>query len=154
MLEAVSCGGVVIYKGKVLLLYKNQNKKYAGWVLPKGTLEDGETFTQTATREVLEEAGVDAKILSYLGSTRYTFKIGDTPVDKVVHWHLMSASSFQCKPQQEEFFMDGGYYKKHEAFHLLKYNDERQMLLRAFDEYDALKKRHKQYHASPSKQIK
>ena len=40
MIEAVSCGGVVIYKWKILLLYKNQNGRYMGWVLPKGTVED------------------------------------------------------------------------------------------------------------------
>ena len=37
MIEAVSCGGVVIFRGKVLLLYKNYKNKYEGWVLPKGT---------------------------------------------------------------------------------------------------------------------
>ena len=53
MIEAVSCGGVVIYKWKILLLYKNQNGRYMGWVLPKGTVEEGETYRQTALREVM-----------------------------------------------------------------------------------------------------
>ena len=44
MIEAVSCGGVVIFRGKVLLLYKNYRNKYEGWVLPKGTVEEGEDF--------------------------------------------------------------------------------------------------------------
>ena len=57
MIEAVSCGGVVIYKWKILLLYKNQNGRYMGWVLPKGTVEEGETYRQTALREVKEENG-------------------------------------------------------------------------------------------------
>lgn len=57
MIEAVSCGGVVIYKWKILLLYKNQNGRYMGWVLPKGTVEEGETYRQTALREVKEESG-------------------------------------------------------------------------------------------------
>jgi ADP-ribose pyrophosphatase YjhB (NUDIX family) len=57
---AVSCGGVVIYKGKVLLLYKNQNGKYMGWVMPKGTLEANETHKQAALREVKEESGVSS----------------------------------------------------------------------------------------------
>lgn len=52
MIEAVSCGGIVIYKWKILLLYKNQNGRYMGWVLPKGTVEEGETYRQTALREV------------------------------------------------------------------------------------------------------
>ena len=42
MLEATSCGGVVIFRGKILVLYKNYKNKYEGWVLPKGTVEPGE----------------------------------------------------------------------------------------------------------------
>ena len=57
MSEAVSCGGVVIFRGKVLVLYKNFMNSRDGWVLPKGTVEKGETYEQTAVREVNEEAG-------------------------------------------------------------------------------------------------
>ena len=56
MSEAVSCGGVVIFRGKVLVLYKNFMNSRDGWVLPKGTVEKGETYEQTAVREVNEEA--------------------------------------------------------------------------------------------------
>ena len=42
MIEATSCGGVVIFRGKILVLYKNYKNKYEGWVLPKGTVEAGE----------------------------------------------------------------------------------------------------------------
>ena len=34
MSEAVSCGGVVIYRSKVLVLYKNFMNSRDGWVLP------------------------------------------------------------------------------------------------------------------------
>ena len=50
MIEATSCGGVVIFRGKILLLYKNYHHHYDGWVLPKGTVEEGETFDETAIR--------------------------------------------------------------------------------------------------------
>ena len=55
MIEATSCGGVVIYRGKILTLYKSYKNKYEGWVLPKGTVEEGETYQQTALRERSEE---------------------------------------------------------------------------------------------------
>ena len=42
MQKAVSCGGVVIFRGKILTLYKNYKNRYEGWVLPKGTVEQGE----------------------------------------------------------------------------------------------------------------
>ena len=67
MIEATSCGGVVIFRGKILLLYKNYKNKYEGWVLPKGTVEQGEEYPQTATREVRVETGVDAQIIKYVG---------------------------------------------------------------------------------------
>ena len=67
MIEAVSCGGVVFYRGKILLLYKNYRGRYEGWVLPKGTVEPGEEYPQTALREVKEETGVTAKSLLPVG---------------------------------------------------------------------------------------
>ena len=140
MIEAVSCGGVVICRWKILLLYKNQNGRYMGWVLPKGTVEEGETFKETALREVCEESGSHGHIIKYIGKTQYVFRGNDDMVNKSVHWYLMSADSFYCKPQSEEFFADAGFYKFHEAYHLLKFNDERQMLKRAFLEYADMKK--------------
>ena len=44
MIEATSCGGVVIFRGKILVLYKSYKNKYEGWVLPKGTVEAGEEY--------------------------------------------------------------------------------------------------------------
>lgn len=138
MIEAVSCGGIVIHKWKILLLYKNQNGKYIGWVLPKGTVEEGESFKETAIREVNEEAGAEGNIIKYIGRTQYMFKGNSDMINKTVHWYLMSADSFFCKPQKEEFFADSGFYKFHEAYHLLKFNDERQILKRAYFEYSQL----------------
>ena len=139
MKDAVSCGGVVMHRGKVLLLYKNQNGKYIGWVLPKGTVEPDESFRQTALREVQEETRANAKVVKYLGKTCYTFKTPEEPVSKTVHWYLMIADSYYCRPQAEEFFADAGFYRKHEAYHLLKFSDERQILTRAYNEYERLR---------------
>ena len=76
MIEATSCGGVVIFRGKILLLYKNYKNKYEGWVLPKGTVEEGEEFRDTATREVLEETGAAASIIKYIGKSSIRLPCG------------------------------------------------------------------------------
>jgi len=131
VMEAVSCGGVVFFRGKVLLLYKNQSR-YIGWVLPKGTVEQGESFKQAALREVGEEAGVAAKVVKYIGKTEYNFRGFEDTIYKTVHWYLMSVESYFCKPQTEEFFSDAGFYRQHEAFHLLKFNDEKQIVQKAY----------------------
>ena len=140
MIEATSCGGVVIFRGKVLLLYKNYKNKYEGWVLPKGTVEDGEEFKETAIREVREETGVSASIIKYVGRSQYSFSTSIDVVSKDVHWYLMMADSYYSKPQREEYFLDSGYYKFHEAYHLLKFPNEKQILEKAYAEYDDLKR--------------
>ena len=70
MIEAISCGGVVIFRGKILLLYKNYRNRYEGWVLPKGTVEQGEEYKDTAIREVLEET-IIAQFLQHITGTWY-----------------------------------------------------------------------------------
>ena len=122
MIEATSCGGVVIFRGKILLLYKNYRNRYEGWVLPKGTVESDEEYKDTAIREVKEETGASATIIQY------------------VHWYLMMGESYYSKPQREEYFMDSGFYKYHEAYHLLKFANEKQILEKAYNEYLDLKK--------------
>lgn len=140
MIEATSCGGVVIYRGKILTLYKSYRNKYEGWVLPKGTVEAGERYEDTAIREVREEAGVQASIVKYIGKSQYSFTVPEDTVEKEVHWFLMAADSYYSKPQREEYFVDSGYYKFHEAYHLLKFSNERQILEKAYSEYLNLRK--------------
>ena len=121
MIEATSCGGVVIFRGKILLLYKNYKNRYEGWVLPKGTVEEGEEYKETALREVKEETGAKASIIKYVGKSQYTFNTAHDVVVKDVHWYLMMADSYYSKPQREEYFVDSGFYKYHEAYHLLRF---------------------------------
>ena len=140
MIEATSCGGVVIFRGKILVLYKSYRNKYEGWVLPKGTVEQGETFEQTAAREVLEETGAKAAIVKYIDKSQYTFNVPEDTVVKTVHWYLMMADSYYSKPQREEYFVDSGFYKYHEAYHLLKFANEKMILEKAYKEYLEMKR--------------
>lgn len=140
MIEATSCGGVVIFRGKILLLYKNCRRRYEGWVLPRGTVEEGESYKETALREVREESGAICRIVKYIDKSHYTFEVPEGVVSKDVHWYLMQSENFYSKPQKEEFFQDSGYYKYHEAYHLLKFSNERKILEQAYAEYQDLRK--------------
>lgn len=140
MIEAISCGGVVIFRGKILVLYKNFKNRYEGWVLPKGTVEPGEKYQQTALREVKEETGARASIVKFIGKSQYRFSVPEGEVNKQVYWYLMRGESYYSKPQREEYFVDSGYYKFHEAYHLLKFSNERQILEMAYNEYLDLRK--------------
>ena len=139
-IDATSWGGLVIFRGKILVLYKNFKNRYEGWVLPKGTVEEGEELKDTAVREVKEETGANGKIISYLGTSEYEFHIPDDTVSKTVHWYLMAGDSYYSKPQREEFFTDAGFYKYHEAIFLLKYENERVILEQAYQKYQSLKR--------------
>ena len=61
-------------------------------------------------------------------------------MEKQVHWYLMMANSYYSKPQREEYFVDSGYYKFHEAYHLLKFSNERQILELAYQQYQELRR--------------
>ena len=89
MTKATSCGGVVIFRGKILLLYKSYKNRYDGWVLPKGTVEQGETHEQTALREVKEETGLT--LTSYRARGVITFISNEWGTE---YMHLFTADQF------------------------------------------------------------
>jgi 8-oxo-dGTP pyrophosphatase MutT (NUDIX family) len=80
-----SYGGVVV-RGADVLVITPAGKRVTG--LPKGGMEAGETPEQTAAREVREETGVVANVVSPLGDVRYTYRRGGRRVRKTVHFFL------------------------------------------------------------------
>jgi len=147
MEKNVSCGGIVIHRGKILLLYKKIGNRSDGWVFPKGTVEEGETHEETALREVFEESGAKGTIMGYIGSYSYSFRVHDQIIHKDVHWFLMQSQNYYSHPRQKEFFEDSGYYKYHEAIHLLSYPNEKQILEKAYEEY--LRQKHERIWYEP-----
>ena len=142
MIEATSCGGVVIHRGKISAFVQELQKSITkDGFCRKGLWKLGEEYKETALREVKEESGADASIISYVGKSQYSFTAAGDTVVKDVHWYLMMADSYYSRPQQEEYFVDSGYYKFHEAYHLLKFSNEKQILDRAYSEYIDLRRR-------------
>ena len=73
-------------------------KRYDDWTLPKGKLNDGESWQRAALREVREETGYDAKILGYAGALSY--KAGSN--SKVVRfWHMMASGNSRQRIDDE-----------------------------------------------------
>ena len=131
MVLEVSSGGVVVFGNAILLL-----KKYNGdWVLPKGRLEKGENIKSAALREVLEETGVKGEIINYIGAVHYNYKNlkEDELVSKTVHWYLMRSSSMDCTPQRREGFIDAMYVHIDKAKNLVRYTDERKIILKGIE---------------------
>ena len=79
-----AAGGVIVRDGRVLLVHR---ARHGDWSLPKGKLDEGETWEQAAVREVAEETGLRATLEEPLGSTHYEVDAGP----KEVRWFRMSA---------------------------------------------------------------
>jgi 8-oxo-dGTP diphosphatase len=94
-----AAGGVLVRSGdgglEVAVIHR---PKYADWTLPKGKLDDGESFEQAAMREVEEETGMRAKLGPELSSVSYRDRKGRS---KVVRYWLMRALEGEFRPGSE-----------------------------------------------------
>ncbi len=127
MKKETSAGGIVIVGNALLLL-----RKYNGdWVLPKGRVEFNEEVSKAALREVLEESGVKAEIVKYIGEITYSLNSHRKDKEsslKTVYWFLMKARNMDCKPQREEGFVEAKFIHISRASELAHYNDEKNMI--------------------------
>jgi len=72
------------------------------WGLPKGAVTEGETTEAAALREVLEETGLQARIVKQLDTIEYFFRAGDTLIQKRVDFYLMDYVAGELEPQLSE----------------------------------------------------
>src|SRR5436305_14201551 len=71
--EILAAGGVVWRTGddgrpEFAVIYR---PKYDDWTLPKGKLDEGESFEEAALREVEEETGLKCRLKRQIGDTSY-----------------------------------------------------------------------------------
>jgi 8-oxo-dGTP diphosphatase len=62
----VGVGGVVIEEGKALLIRRGSEPLLGEWSIPGGTLELGETLEEGVARELLEETGLEVRVLELI----------------------------------------------------------------------------------------
>ena len=97
------------------------------WGLPKGAVSEGETSEQAALREVLEETGLEAKIVRPLDTIEYFFRAGDTLIRKSVDFYLMSYVGGTLTPQLTEVD-DVEWVSLSEAILRASFDSERKLL--------------------------
>lgn len=59
-------GGVVIEQGRALLIRRGREPLLGEWSIPGGTLELGETLEEGVARELLEETGLQVRVLELI----------------------------------------------------------------------------------------
>jgi ADP-ribose pyrophosphatase YjhB (NUDIX family) len=62
----VGIGGVVIDQGRALLIRRGSEPLRGEWSIPGGTLELGESLQEGVARELLEETGVEVRVLDMI----------------------------------------------------------------------------------------
>lgn len=107
--------------------------------LPKGLVDPGEKPAETALREVREETGVTAELITKLSDIKYTYSRtwGDgLRVFKIVSFYLMGYRAGrinQIAPEMRIEVARARWIRLEEALKLLAYNGEKQMAQRALE---------------------
>lgn len=146
MKNFVSAGCFTIYKKGnnlyVLLIHRQWDKKTSGWVPPKGTVEENEPPEEAAIRETIEETGIkDVKLISFIGSSNYSFTFEGSVANKIVHWYLAESKSGKLGQkhlsEHEKTTLDQvGWVEIHEALKILQYENEKNILIRIMTDLD------------------
>jgi 8-oxo-dGTP pyrophosphatase MutT (NUDIX family) len=110
------------------------------WGLPKGAVSPGETSEQAALREVQEETGLDAEIISSLDTIEYFFRAGDTLIQKRVDFYLMRYAGGTLTPQLSEVD-DVEWVPLAEAIGRASFESEKKLLSSALAKVEAMTKR-------------
>ena len=97
--------------------------KYDDWSLPKGHLEEGESWEEAALREVEEEIGIRARTVRALEPIRYRTPKGR---DKEVRYWVMEPVEGEFTPNDE--VDDMRWLAPDEAGALLSYPADRGLL--------------------------
>ena len=78
MSRPTHAGGVVYRRDADAIRYLLVTARHQddAWVLPKGHIEQGESPDQTAVREVREESGIEARVVTELGRLEFDGRRG------------------------------------------------------------------------------
>ncbi|MBD0379087.1 NUDIX hydrolase [Paenibacillus sedimenti] len=102
-MKEISAGGVVYRKQDGRLQVQMIQDRYGKITLAKGKMEPGETVEQTALREILEETGIQGRIIEPVEIIAYQYTNPSLGVvDKEVHYYLVEAVDGSLQAQMEE----------------------------------------------------
>jgi len=131
-LEKTSAGGVVVRTDGAVEVCLIRPTGRSIWGLPKGGVELGETYPQTALREVEEETGVVGVVEDELGTIDYSFHSREDGcrIHKTVHYYLVRALGGDTAHHDHEV-SEARWMPLRQALRLMAYPNEREMVRRA-----------------------
>ncbi|WP_026360527.1 NUDIX hydrolase [Amycolatopsis nigrescens] len=130
--DETSAGGLVVdaERANAVLIGRLDRQGKLLWSLPKGHIEDGETTEQTAVREVKEETGISAHVLTSLGTIDYWFVAERRRVHKTVHHFILEAAGGELSDEDVEV-TEVAWVPLDELEAKLAYADERTLVRKA-----------------------
>ena len=138
MERELSAGGVLVRRTRgrsVVAAIRPRGKAPGTWALPKGNIDPGERPDETALREVLEETGVEGRLVEKLGDVKYTYTRRDgARVFKIVSFYLLRAGRGRLGEIEEAMRVEvaeARWLPLEEAPRLLAYGGERAMAAKA-----------------------
>lgn len=97
--------------------------------MPKGHLEEGETPTDTAVREVAEETGIHGRVIAPLGVIDFWFVADGNRIHKTVHHYLLLAEGGELSDADVEV-TEVAWVPLAQVGSRLAYEDERKLIKR------------------------
>lgn len=125
--EHSSGGAVISFRDGMPFVALIATRGRTRWGLPKGAVSAGETSEQAALREVLEETGLEAKVIQPLDTIEYFFRAGATLIHKRVDFYLMIYTAGQLTPQLSEVD-DVEWVALSEAIQRASFDSEKKLL--------------------------
>jgi len=130
--EDFSAGGVVVDGERMVAIVPVKRAADGSRVLglPKGHPDGDETAMEAATREVSEETGVTARLLSELGDVEYHYERKGRRVHKVVRFFLFEYERGDLADHDHEI-EQAEWITLEDGARRLTYEGEREMVRRA-----------------------
>ena len=124
-----AAGGVVVRQGsegpEIAVVHR---PKWDDWSLPKGKLEEGESWEDAALREVAEETGLDCELGEELEPKHYHDAKGRP---KTVRWWLMTELGSGSDPVPNDEVDEMRWVPAGEADRLLDHAGDRKLVREA-----------------------
>ena len=94
-----AAGGIVFNdEQKILAIFRRGH-----WDLPKGKIEEGESISDAAIREVVEETGIaNVTLVGEVGATYHIYTQNKKRILKPTHWFAMRSTATEIIPQTTE----------------------------------------------------
>jgi len=127
----VSSGLAIVFEHKVLLAHTTGRKWNAGYGIPKGGLDKGESPLAAAIRETEEEVGIKVS-KDLINKTEYTFVVTSRKYsyNKTVYWYIVEIDSLdQIGLKTERVPKNQLQMEEINWAGFLSYNDARKMIM-------------------------